>query len=56
LTVENELPGGHRQGAVEFFGQEKNTTTFNLARMNLMMHGVTYSNMTIRNADTLESD
>ena len=37
-------------------GQELNTTTYNLARMNLMMHDVTYSNMTLNNADTLESD
>jgi type I restriction enzyme M protein len=56
LTVGNELPDGDRAGAVKFFGQEKNTTTYNLARMNLMMHDVTYNNMTLNNADTLESD
>lgn len=56
LTVGNELPGGDKAGAIKFFGQEKNTTTYNLARMNLMMHGVTYNNMTLNNADTLESD
>lgn len=56
LTVGNELPGGDKAGAVKFFGQEKNTTTYNLARMNLMMHGVTYNNMALSNADTLESD
>ena len=37
-----------------FYGQELNTVTYNLARMNLMMHGVTYNNMTLNNADTLE--
>lgn len=40
----------------KFFGQEKNTTTYNLARMNLMMHGVSFNNITLSNADTLESD
>lgn len=56
LTVGNELPQRGQTGAVKYFGQELNTTTFNLARMNLMMHGVTYSNMTLSNADTLERD
>ena len=39
-----------------YFGEELNTTTYNLARMNLMMHGVKYDRMTLRNADTLEQD
>ena len=56
LTVRNELKGGDRPGAIKFFGQEWSTTTYNLARMNLMMHGVSYTNMTLRNGDTLESD
>lgn len=53
LTVGNELPKGQ---AIKYYGQELNTTTYNLARMNLMMHGVSYQNMTLRNADTLDSD
>lgn len=56
LTVRDELPGGERPGAIKFYGQELNTTTYNLARMNLMMHGVSYGNMELRNADTLEYD
>lgn len=56
LTVQDELPGGDKPGAIKFYGQEKNTTTYNLARMNLMMHGVSFNNMTLSNADTLESD
>ncbi|WP_134989799.1 N-6 DNA methylase, partial [Streptococcus oralis] len=56
LTVGNELPQGKKAGAIKYFGQELGTTTYNLARMNLMMHDVTYTNMTLRNADTLESD
>lgn len=56
LTVQKELPGGEREGSVEFFGQELNTTTYNLARMNLMMHDVNYRNMNLRRADTLDAD
>lgn len=56
LTVENELPGEKRDGRVEFYGQELNTTTYNLARMNLMMHDVNYRNMQLRRGDTLDID
>ena len=56
LTVQNELPHGDEEGSVEFYGQERNTTTYNLARMNLMMHGVNYRNMELRCADTLDAD
>ncbi|KRM04553.1 type I restriction-modification system, M subunit [Liquorilactobacillus ghanensis DSM 18630] len=56
LTVGNEVHGGYQHGKVQFFGQELNTTTYNLARMNLMMHGVDYQNMTLSNADSLEQD
>ncbi len=53
LTVGQELPEGT---PMKYFGQELNTTTYNLARMNLMMHGISYNNMVLSNADTLESD
>lgn len=53
LTVGQNLPEGQ---LVKYYGQEKNTTTYNLARMNLMMHGVSFNNMILSNADTLESD
>lgn len=56
LTVQKELPYGERIGSVDFYGQELNTTTYNLARMNLMMHGVNYRNMNLKCADTLDSD
>lgn len=56
LTVQDEVPGGNNTGAVKFYGQELNTTTYNLARMNLMMHGVSFKNMSLSNADTLEND
>ncbi|KIA89911.1 type I restriction-modification system subunit M [Kaistella jeonii] len=38
----------------EFFGQEMNRTTFNLARMNMLLHDVHYSRFDIENDDTLE--
>lgn len=56
LTVRNQLPKTTQAGAIKFYGQELNTTTYNLARMNLMMHDVSFNNMTLNNADTLESD
>ena len=56
LTVQKELPNGDEEGSVEFYGQELNTTTYNLARMNLMMHGVNYRNMELNRADTLDAD
>ncbi|WP_298070688.1 type I restriction-modification system subunit M [uncultured Faecalibaculum sp.] len=56
LTVGSELKGGNKQGAINYYGQEMNTTTYNLARMNLMMHGVDYQNMHLSNANTLGRD
>lgn len=34
-------------------GQEKNPTTFNLSRMNMIMHGVKYQKFDVRHGDTL---
>lgn len=56
LTVQKELPFGDEKGSVMFYGQELNTTTYNLARMNLMMHDVNYRNMELRRGDTLDAD
>lgn len=39
---------------IEFYGQEMNRTTYNLARMNMLLHGVHYSRFNIRQEDTLE--
>lgn len=41
---------------VSYHGQELNTTTFNLARMNLILHGVSYEDMHLNNGDTLSKD
>lgn len=38
----------------EFFGQELNRTTYNLARMNMILHGIHFSRFDIRQEDTLE--
>lgn len=38
----------------KFYGQEKTSTTYNLARMNMLLHGVSYHNFDIQNADSLE--
>ncbi|BDS12706.1 type I restriction-modification system subunit M [Aureispira anguillae] len=37
-----------------FYGQEMNRTTYNLARMNMIMHDVHYSKFDIKQEDTLE--
>lgn len=41
---------------VQYHGQELNTTTYNLARMNLILHGVDRDEMHLRNGDTLNKD
>jgi type I restriction enzyme M protein len=41
---------------IKLYGQELNTTTYNLARMNLILHGVSWKNFDIRNGDTLKDD
>ena len=39
-----------------FYGQEQNTTTYNLSRMNMIMHGVDWQNFDIYKGDTLKDD
>ncbi|TPL72286.1 type I restriction-modification system subunit M [Mesorhizobium sp. B2-3-15] len=38
----------------QFHGQELNRTTFNLARMNMILHGVSYRKFNLKQEDTLE--
>ena len=40
----------------EFYGQELNQTTYNLARMNMILHGVKYDHFNIKQGDSLEND
>ncbi len=43
-------------GVGKIFGQEKNITTYNLARMNMLLHGVKDTEFEIYHGDTLEND
>ncbi|MDR3628591.1 MAG: type I restriction-modification system subunit M [Ignavibacteriaceae bacterium] len=43
-------------GIGKIFGQEKNITTYNLARMNMLLHGVKDSEFEIYHGDTLTND
>jgi type I restriction enzyme M protein len=38
----------------DYYGQEMNRTTYNLARMNMILHGVHYRNFDLKQEDTLE--
>lgn len=38
-----------------YYGQEFNSTTYNLARMNMLLHGISFKHFDIKNADTLEN-
>lgn len=55
LKMKNHLSEDAKK-ELRYFGQEKNTTTYNLCRMNLLLHGVKPENMDIRNGDTLGED
>ena len=39
-----------------YYGQELTSTTYNLARMNMILRGIPYTNFSIYNGDTLEKD
>lgn len=41
---------------IKYYGQELNTSTYNLARMNMFLHGVVPENQKLRNGDTLDGD
>lgn len=41
---------------IKYYGQELMTSTYNLARMNMFLHGIAPENQTLRNADTLDGD
>ena len=54
LQVAKEI---HRKGGEvsNYYGQEKNPSTYNLARMNMILHGVHYRSFDIQQDDTLET-
>lgn len=41
---------------IKYYGQELNTSTYNLARMNMFLHGVNPDNQKLRHGDTLDAD
>ncbi|RCX10406.1 type I restriction enzyme M protein [Vagococcus fluvialis] len=41
---------------ITYFGQELTTSTYNLARMNMILHGVPLENQFLNNGDTLDAD
>jgi len=53
LNVRNQLGNN---GVGKIYGQEKNITTYNLARMNMLLHGVKTSEFEIFHGDTLTND
>ncbi|HRF41448.1 MAG TPA: N-6 DNA methylase, partial [Saprospiraceae bacterium] len=44
------------KGIGKIYGQEKNITTYNLARMNMLLHGVKDTEFEIHHGDTLLND
>lgn len=54
--IKNESTQIDKKKAIHFFGQEKNNQTYNLARMNMMLHRVPGTNQHINNGDTLDVD
>lgn len=46
----------NEKDTIRYFGQEINTSTYNLARMNLFLHGVPLENQTLNQGDTLNDD
>ena len=55
LTVGKHLDTDAQKN-LNYYGQEKNTATYNLSRMNLLLHGVRPEKMTVKNGDTLSYD
>ena len=54
LQVSKEIQ--RRGGEIShYYGQEKNPSTYNLARMNMILHGVHYRSFDIQQDDTLET-
>ncbi|MBQ6742985.1 MAG: type I restriction-modification system subunit M [Bacteroidales bacterium] len=53
LNVRNQMGA---KGIGKIYGQEKNITTYNLARMNMLLHGVKDSAFEIHHGDSLAND
>ncbi|MDT0015642.1 type I restriction-modification system subunit M [Listeria swaminathanii] len=55
LTVKKHLKEDVQRD-LNYYGQEKNTATYNLTRMNLLLHDVRPEKMSVKNGDTLSED
>lgn len=53
LNVRHEM---EKHGIGKIYGQEKNITTYNLARMNMLLHGVKDTEFEIHHGDSLLND
>ncbi len=53
LNVRNQMG---KNGIGKLYGQENNITTYNLARMNMLLHGVKDTEFDIHHGDTLKND
>jgi type I restriction enzyme M protein len=47
---------GNQTKVSDYYGQELNPTTYNLARMNMILHGIHYQDFDIKQEDTLRVD
>lgn len=56
LNVKNKLKDENGGQIGKIYGQEKNITTYNLARMNMLLHGVKDTEFEIHHGDTLAND
>ncbi|MBO8415970.1 MAG: type I restriction-modification system subunit M [Proteobacteria bacterium] len=62
MYVERDENGKPKKGGlncvknIQFYGQEIKNQTYNLARMNMMLHRVKLSQQHLRNGDTLDAD
>ncbi|KUY20029.1 type I restriction-modification system subunit M [Elizabethkingia miricola] len=56
LNVKNQLHKQNKGQIGKIYGQEKNITTYNLARMNMLLHGIKDTEFEIHHGDTLVND
>lgn len=45
---------GKETKVTSYYGQEFNSTTYNLARMNMLLHGISFKHFDIKNDDTIK--
>lgn len=56
LNVRDRIVKKNKGTIGKIYGQEKNITTYNLARMNMLLHGVKDTEFEIHHGDTLDND